>query len=771
MKTPWTNLLAITALITLFLLGLSSLTHGPVVQDTDIAKDRFSAERALTRLSDWLKDDEPHPSQSALNKTIKAKILRELNDLGYQTEVQSALSCTLHYPGCTNIENILTRLKGSGAGKAILLTAHYDSVPAGPGAADDGAGAAAIVEIADMLKAAPQFKNDIIILITDGEEGGLRGAAAFAKHHTWMKDVGLVVNLEARGASGPSTMFETNEGNLTLIRAFAKTNPRPVANSLSYEIYKRLPNDTDYSIYKPSGVQGLNFAFTGNVFLYHSGRDTVANLDKKSLQHHGQNAWAALKAFGNADLDAINAEKADATYFDVFGRWLIHWPSHNNFYLAWLALIAVLTLLIKARRASVVGSVSSTGFLIALALVLPAIGWALSFPLGRWVDLFYLDHPYPWPGRLALLSGAGFAAWLVTRFVPAPNATNFNTLVGMHAIVLAVISVLVSVFISGASYLVLLPLLAITLGLFIDVLRKSEMLTFAAWLGLISCSYMALYHFIAVEVILSYRQAHLRILPLFILCLALLPFLYQTRQADRRVYFKTGLMLFVPTLLLAGISLFIPGYDETHPRGFNLVYVQDETTGKALWVSETASQQDKAFLKAAGFLPLKPYKNTYRLTGRHSVSKPASNRHLPGVNVNLLDNRVKDGIRTVRLDVQSSLKGYEIGLAFPFDKDGARAPETIRINGQLAADYRRKAAQAKYNHRYWRPLGLRGFGDGVYRIELTGPADRFTEIVFADTKSLKEDELDGMGALRPKDSADIHAGNRAMVLTHISLTK
>lgn len=768
MKTSYKTLLAITALIAVFLLGMSSMTRGPAVQPANIAKDKFSGERALIRLSDWLKDNAPHPSQSALNKTIRGKIVNDLTSLGYKTQVQSALSCTLHYPGCSNIDNIITRLPGTGNGEAIMLTGHYDSVPAGPGAADDGAGAAAIVEIAKMLKQAPQVKNDIILLITDGEEGGLRGAAAFAKSNPLMKDVRLVVNLEARGASGPSTMFETNDGNLSLIKHFAKTNPRPVANSLSYEIYKRLPNDTDYSIYKPLGVQGLNFAFTGNVFLYHSARDTVANLDKRSLQHHGQNAWAALQAFGNADLDKINADKADATYFDVFGRFLVHWPSGWNIPLSVLALLLILGALVKSRQCPVT-LVKSFGSILALALTLSAIGWMLSFPLGRWVDLFYLDHPTPWPGRLALLGGAGLAVWLVVRFVPLAKKTSFNTLVGISGMTLALLSLLLSIIISGASYMFLVPSLAIALGLMIDVLRKSERFTIAAWLGLIACTYMALYHFVAVEVILSYKQSHLRILPLFSLCLALLPFFFEARQSSKRLFTKTGLMLFVPTLLLAIISLFIPGYDDHHPRTFNLIYLQDEGTGKAVWVSETASGQDKNFMKTAGFLPLSRYKNTYRLAGPRSVQKRADNRHLPGAKVKLLENTVKNGQRTVRLEVQSSLRGYELSVAFPFDKDGAHAPETVRINGQLAADYRRKATQSKYNNRYWRPLDLRGFGNGIYQIKLQGPADRFTEIVLADTKSLKETELDGMGALRPHDSASGFNGNRAVVVTHIAL--
>jgi putative aminopeptidase FrvX len=56
-----------------------------------------------------------------------------------------------------------------------------------------------------------RIKNDIIILFSDAEELGLNGAALC--NATSAKEVGLVLNFEARGSSGPSYMLmETNAG-------------------------------------------------------------------------------------------------------------------------------------------------------------------------------------------------------------------------------------------------------------------------------------------------------------------------------------------------------------------------------------------------------------------------------------------------------------------------------------------------------------------------------------------------------------------------------
>jgi hypothetical protein len=65
----------------------------------------------------------------------------------------------------------------------------------------------------------------------------------------------LVLNLEARGSSGPGYMLmETNEGNAKMVDAFSNGNVRyPVSNSLMYSIYKMLPNDTDLTVFREQG--------------------------------------------------------------------------------------------------------------------------------------------------------------------------------------------------------------------------------------------------------------------------------------------------------------------------------------------------------------------------------------------------------------------------------------------------------------------------------------------------------------------------------------
>ena len=78
---------------------------------------------------------------------------------------------------CARVRNVIAIL-GPTAGKALLLNAHYDSVPVGPGASDDGIGVATLLEAASILKDRP-LRRPIILLFNEGEELGLIGARAF----------------------------------------------------------------------------------------------------------------------------------------------------------------------------------------------------------------------------------------------------------------------------------------------------------------------------------------------------------------------------------------------------------------------------------------------------------------------------------------------------------------------------------------------------------------------------------------------------------------
>ena len=150
------------------------------------------------------------------------------------------------------------------------------------------------------------------------------GAEAFVAEHPWAKQIGLVLNFEYRGNRGPFVMFETSQGNGKLINGFAKAAPLPLGNSLMYEVYKRLPNDTDMTVFKRAGIPGMNFAAIEGHTSYHTQLDRPELLQEGSLQHQGEILLALAQHFGNAPLDDLRS--VDSVYFDAPGLGLVNYP-------------------------------------------------------------------------------------------------------------------------------------------------------------------------------------------------------------------------------------------------------------------------------------------------------------------------------------------------------------------------------------------------------------------------------------------------------------
>lgn len=289
------------------------------IDETEASLAKFSTKRALEKVKTI--SQKPHFVGSKNHEVVAQYLVNELENLGLAPQIQEGFTLS---DGGTLVKskNIVAKIKGSSNQKALLLLSHYDSAPHSfsPGASDDASGVATILEsVRAFLHNKTQHKNDILILFSDAEELGLNGAALFVTQHQWAKEVGLVLNFEARGSSGPSYMLmETNQGNANMVQAFTNANADyPVSNSLMYSIYKMLPNDTDLTVFRESGkIQGFNFAFIDNHFNYHTERDNFENLNPTTLAHQGSYLFPLLNYFSNADLSNLNSEDDDV-YFNI----------------------------------------------------------------------------------------------------------------------------------------------------------------------------------------------------------------------------------------------------------------------------------------------------------------------------------------------------------------------------------------------------------------------------------------------------------------------
>ncbi len=597
-------------LTSLLVAGAVFMGHQPpAAQPAEVPDTEFSAVRAEAILQALYADGVPHPSGSAANHAVRDRLLNLLREYGYQPEVQRRFHCNAAVAACSPVENIVAVRQGNNPDQAILLTAHYDSSWAGPGVSDDGAGVAAIAEIARMASSRGAFEHDVIFLFTDAEEQGLIGADAFALHHKHFKRVRSVINLEARGSAGASAMFETGDGNRGIIRMLAKNLDRPVANSLAYEVYQRMPNDTDFSVYKPYGVAGVNFAFTDGAAIYHSRIDELQHLDRGSLQHHGQNAWALLLAMDERALEKLVSSE-DAVYIDLFGHSLLHYPVSSAVGMTLVLSVLVMIAIRRTFSRQVVfrQMIWTLWGCIVLSIGLPAAGWLLSWPLGRWVDMHALQHPYPWLARATLLAAA---LWLIFRVLKmlAPRAST-GSVMSTCWVLFALSALALAYSLPSASFIAVLPLLGFTLGLLLDGFRwkKHPRLSFAGLFGFLAAAYLGFYLFFMLDVVVNFDQSQYRILPLLFPAVAVLPLLVwfmDKREPGRAFDYLMGLVV------IGGCvgQQFLPAYTSNVPRDMTPVYrqfvaqVADQADQAWLVLESRSGEIDRAFASEHGFTP------------------------------------------------------------------------------------------------------------------------------------------------------------------------
>lgn len=355
------------------------LDRPPAPLSTDAPAEQFSAARARTQLEHIAA--RPHMPGSAEHARVRDYLVGELRALGYETEVQET---TVLVPRgrvlrAVTVRNILARKRGTASTGGVAIASHYDSQQLPPGAGDDGAGVAATLEALRALEAREPLRNDLYVLITDAEELGLIGARGFVDEHPWWSEITVLLNFEARGGAGQSVMFETNNDNGWVVREFARADPYPTGSSLYYEIYQRLPNDTDFSIFKRAGVTGLNFAFVERADVYHRPTDSIENLSMATLQHHGEHALAMARHFGELDLGAATTAP-DVVFFRFVGLGMVSYPY------AWVGVLTLLALLFAAgvgtmgfrrRRLRVAGLVAGLVMSAAAVGVAAGLAWLL----------------------------------------------------------------------------------------------------------------------------------------------------------------------------------------------------------------------------------------------------------------------------------------------------------------------------------------------------------------------------------------------------------
>ena len=551
--------------------------------DNTISDQSFSTDRALEHVKNI--SMEPHAVGFSGHERVRGYIISELKKLGLKTTVQEGYTAG-DWANLSKASNILARIKGTENGKALLLLSHYDSSPhSSYGASDAGSGVATILEaVRAFLAKGENPKNDIIILISDAEELGLNGADLFVNQHPWAKDVGLVLNFEARGSGGPSYMLiETNRGNGTLIKEFTKANPQyPVANSLAYSIYKMLPNDTDLTVFREDGdIEGFNFAFIDDHFDYHTALDNYDRLDRNTLAHQGSYLMPLLSYFSNADLNNLKSLN-DEVYFNMPFFKLISYPFEwiwPMFGLAVLAFVILLAVGFKKEKLCAKGIFK--GFIPALLTL--AVNGVLGYFCWTIITWWYpgfkdMLHGFTYNGHLYIAVYAALSLAICLYIYHKFKKTSTPNLLVAPIVIWLIICGLVAAYLKGASFFIV-PLFGL-LAAFMVTINQEEpnpfLMVFLALPAVLIYSPFIVMFPVGLGLKMMVAATVLTTLLFFLV----LPFFGQLKSKGRLAY------LFFFLFFVLGISSHIQSdFNEKRPKPSSLVYIYNADKDSAVWAT------------------------------------------------------------------------------------------------------------------------------------------------------------------------------------------
>ena len=713
----------------------SSARIPPRAEEANAPATAFSAARARAHLERIAR--RAHPPGSPEHAEVRAYLLDELEDLGFTPSVQTTTSLIGRgsRASAATVRNIVARVPGSSPGDAILVTAHYDGRGVATAAGDDGVGVAAILEALRALRAGSPIRNDVIVLFTDAEELGLLGARAFVDEHAWLDDVALVLSFEMRGAAGPALMFETGADNGWVVAAFRDAVARPGANSLAYEIYQRMPNDTDFTPFREAGKQGLNFAAIGDAHVYHQAYDTPARVSGGTLQHHGDQALALLRHLGDADLLAVNAP--DVSYVSVPFLGLLVYGS----VWAWLVGIAAAAAwglaVWRTRRkgGSVVGL--GAGLLAGLATLGVAAGAAYGLFVWRRTahpefgalhgGAFHEEGWYVLAIATIAVAAATLLFWLALRRYSAAEVNTGAMLVPVAAAAAATVAVPL-----GAASLQWAALAGGLVALSSAPGAPGRLDT-ARWLVALGGAAVALAFLLPLAELLwlamTLHAAHLLGAVFGVIAILLVPALEPARVAR---WWVLPAVLVAAAGAFAGIGTLGAAPSAERPAPSTMLYALDRADGSAVWATDgTRSLADPGVTWARGrvdgFGEARPLSG-FALGDRPYRLAPAPVAEIPPIAVTATLDSTAAGA-AVRVSVRSAIGGE--ALAFALAGEG---PELRAVNGEPLPN----AERVLYADHWGAPEGAvellfaRGFRDDTLAFDVIEHMLRPAELVGAE---------------------------------------
>ena len=409
----------------------------------DVDAEGFSSARVVKDLE--VIAQEPH---SVAHPEARDRLLNYLTE---RLEKLGGNPQTYVYPNITSrkfifdAKNLLAEfppLKASSDTTYLLMMAHHDSrypwklmgdTVTALGAVDDGYGLGIILEsIHQALKYRKEWNQGIKVLFTDAEEVDLQGMKAAHQYNKEIFDnVGLILNIEARGPFGPALLFETSPGNERLVKLYADHARYPFGYSITNMVYQQMPNGTDFNIVRDS-IAGFNFSPVQDINHYHTDLDNIHNISEKTIQHYGEQIMPLMKEYLTnkeyAEKGYFLAEE-DVIYFSIPLLGTFHFPKNTYWLLNIGVFFLLLHLMFKQNHLPWKTILKPSGITIALGLgwivVGEVIAWLSALSVGARFKLFGTVQGIPFDNAIILLSVLILVMGMV-RFVQNLYASLFT---------------------------------------------------------------------------------------------------------------------------------------------------------------------------------------------------------------------------------------------------------------------------------------------------------------------------------------------------------
>jgi aminopeptidase S len=209
--------------------------------------------------------------------------------------------------------NVIAQTRTGDPGRVVMIGAHLDSVPEGPGIVDNGSAVASLLEIATQLGAEPSVQNMVRFAFFDNEESGAVGSTGYVEGLSAAdrKKLKLYLNVDmvaspnggyfVQGGKGDDLETAGPRGSATIGRVLADqlaktgvTSPEIiefVGDDESPFIEAGIPvggaenGDAEEKTAKQAKAWGGK---AGQVFdrCYHEACDTIDNVNREVLNHY-----------------------------------------------------------------------------------------------------------------------------------------------------------------------------------------------------------------------------------------------------------------------------------------------------------------------------------------------------------------------------------------------------------------------------------------------------------------------------------------------------